>query len=80
MTKCIDRILDFGVEVKPEAKKEAPVYKDSVDWIKHDLEVSKHGLGLLDTIVEEARQDYTSFDMLKDYYIDEEEDLYWDEA
>ena len=27
----------------------------------------------------EARDDYATFDMLKAYYQDEEEDLYWDE-
>ena len=42
--KCTDRLLDLGVDVKLEAKKEAPVYKDPVEWIKYDLEVSKAGL------------------------------------
>lgn len=78
--KCTDRLLDLGVDVKLEAKKEGPVYKDPVDWVKYDLEVSKAGLAWLKEITEEAREDYTTFDILKEYYQDEEEDMYWDEA
>ena len=77
--KCIDRILDLGGEVKNEAKSEAPVYTDAIEWIRYDLEVSKQGLAWLKTIVELARDDYTTFDILKEYYQDEEEDLYWGE-
>lgn len=78
--KCTDRLLDLGVDVKLEAKKEAPVYKDPVEWIKYDLEVSKAGLAWLHEITEAAREDYTTFDMLKAYYQDEEGDVYWAEA
>ena len=75
--KCVDRLLDFGCEVKLEAKKEAPVYKDPVDWIKYDLEVSKNGLAALKEITELSRDDYTTYDILKAYYQDEEEDMFW---
>ncbi len=78
--KCIDRLLDLGCEVKLEAKKEAPVYKDPVEWIKYDLQVSKDGLAWLKDIVEAARDDYTTFDILKSYYQDEEEDMFWAES
>lgn len=78
--KCTDRILDLGGEVKLEAKKEGPVYTNPVEWIKYDLQVSKDGLAWLADLVEEARTDYTTFDILKEYYQDEEEDMYWGEA
>ncbi len=77
--KCIDRILDLGGDVKLEAKKEGFVTKDPVEWVKYDLQVSKDGLAFLKTLVEEARDDYTTFDILKEYYQDEEEDMYWGE-
>lgn len=77
--KCIDRLLDLGVEVKLEAKKEGKVYTDPIEWVKYDLQVSKDGLAWLKTIIELAREDYTTFDMLKEYYQDEEEDMYWGE-
>ena len=28
-------------------------------------------------IVGEAREDFTTYDLLKEYYQDEEEDMYW---
>ena len=78
--QCVDRILDLGGEVKLEAKKAAPVCKDPAEWVKYDLEVSRNGLAWLGGLVEEARCDYTTFDILKKYYQDEEEDMYWGEA
>lgn len=78
--QCIDRLLDLGCEVKLEAKDEGKVCKDPVEWIKYDLQVSKDGLAALAPIIEEARQDYTTYDILVKYYQDEEEDKYWGEA
>ena len=79
VVKCIDRILDLGGEVKLEAKKAGFTTKDPVEWVKYDLQVSKDGLAFLKTLVEEARDDYTTYDILKEYYQDEEEDMYWGE-
>ena len=78
--QCIDRIIDLGGEVKLEAKKAGPVFTDPVEWVKYDLQVSKDGLAWLGGLVEEARTDYTTFDILKKYYQDEEEDMYWGEG
>ena len=78
--QCTDRILDLGGEVKNEAKKEAPVCKDPVDWVKYDLQVSIDGLAWLKELTEAARDDYTTFDILKKYYQDEEEDMYGGQA
>ena len=80
VVKCIDRILDLGGEVKQEAKAEAPVCTNPIDWVKYDLQVSKDGLAWLKGLVEDARDDYTTYDILKAYYQDEEEDLYWGES
>ncbi len=80
VTKCIDRLLDLGCEVRLEAKEAKPVCTDPVEWVKYDLEVSKAGLAWLKDITEAAREDYTTFDILKAYYQDEEEDMYWGEA
>ena len=78
--QCIDRLLDLGAEVKNEAKAEAPVCKDPVDWVKYDLQASKDGLAWLKGLMADAADDVTTYDILKDYYKDEEEDLYWAEA
>lgn len=77
--QCIDRILDLGGEVKNEAKQELPVYTDPVEWVKYDLEVSRTGVPMVGRMIEAVRADYTTYDILKAYYEDEEEDLYWGE-
>ena len=77
--KCIDRLLDFGCDVKNGTKQESPTYKDAVEWIKYDFQVSKDGLNWLKELVVLAKDDLKTYDMLKEYYIDEEEDMYWAE-
>ena len=77
--KCVDRLIDLGCDVKLEAKKEAQVFKDAIEFVKYDLQVSKDGLAWLAELVEASRTDYTTFDILKEYYEDEESDLYWAE-
>jgi len=72
-------VENFDVPNKINIKKEGKVYTDPIEWVKYDLQVSKDGLAWLKTIVELAREDYTTFDMLKEYYQDEEEDMYWGE-
>ena len=79
VTKCIDRLIDLGCEVKPEDKQAAPVICDAVEYLKHDLQVSKDGLAWLKEIVIAAQDDPTTFDILKAYYQDEEGDMYWAE-
>ncbi len=77
--QCINRILDLGGEVKNATKTESPVYTDPIEWIKYDLQVSQDGLTWLATLIEEAKDDFTTFDILKEYYKDEENDMYWGE-
>ncbi|MBQ7673769.1 MAG: bacterioferritin (cytochrome b1) [Alphaproteobacteria bacterium] len=79
VTLCIDRLLDLGADIKNEAKQETPVFRDILEWIKYDLKISKEGLPWLAKIMEAAKCDVSTFDMLKDYYKDEEEDMYWAE-
>ena len=79
VNQCIDRILDLGGDVKNEAKAEAPSYKDPIEWIKYDLQVSMEGLAGLGALVEAAIKDPITFDILVAYYKDEEEDLHWGE-
>ena len=74
--KCADRILYLGGSLKLGDKKDAPLFTDAVEYMKYDLQVSKDGLAWLAGLVEEARSDYTTFDILKEYYQDEETDMY----
>ncbi len=79
VTLCIDRLLDLGEGVRNEDKQGAPVYEDVVEWIKYDLSVSQAGLAWLANAIETAKDDLSTYDLLKDYYKDEEEDMYWAE-
>lgn len=74
-----DRILDLGGEVGNQSKQETSVCKDAVEWIKYDLQVSRDGLVGLLSLIQAARDDLTTYDILKEYYKDEEKDLYWGE-
>ena len=74
--KCADRILDLGGTLKLGDKKDAPLFTDPIEFIKYDLQVSKDGLAWLGELVEAARDDYTTYDILKEYYQDEETDMY----
>lgn len=77
--KFIDRILDLGGKVKLENKKEGVVFENPIDFIKHDLQVSVDGLAWLKKVLDNAKDDVTTYDMLKGYYKDEEADMYWGE-
>ncbi|MBR1603151.1 MAG: hypothetical protein IJ667_06915 [Synergistaceae bacterium] len=79
VNQCIDRLIDLGCEVKNGAKKETPVCYDAIDWLKYDLQVSKDRLAWLASIVDAAKDDLTTYDILKEYYKDEESDMYWAE-
>ena len=76
VVKCIDRIIDLGGEVKLEDKKSAPICKDAIEYLKYDLQVSKDGLKWLAEVVKNAQCDLTTFDILREYYKDEEKDMY----
>ena len=73
----ISRILDLGGKVSQEAVGEQKLYEDPVEYIKSDNEVSVQGIEYLRNCMEGVKDDYTTFDMLKEYLKDEEEDMYW---
>lgn len=73
--KCADRILSLGGTLKLGDKKDAPLFTDVIEYLKYDLQKSKDGLAWLAELVEEARSDHTTFDILKEYYQDEEADM-----
>ena len=77
--KCIDRLIDLGCEVKLESKAEGSV-KDPVEYIKYDFSLSRNeeGLALMKEVIALAMvEDYTSYDILKDYMQDEDKDANW---
>ena len=75
----IDRLLDLGGELKQEAVEAQTLYNDPVEFIKADYKVSVEGIEMLRKCIDGIKDDLTTFDIMKEYLKDEEEDMYWDE-
>ena len=75
--KFVDRILDLGGDAKVEAAPAQTIYKDAVEFLKADLAVSVKEGPALGKVTLSVAEDMTTFDLLKAYYQDEEEDMYW---
>ena len=78
--KFIDRILDLGGTPKVEAAPEVPVFTDPVEYIKSDVAVSHKEVPVLQQLTLSLQDDFKTFDILKAYALDEEEDMYWSET
>ena len=76
----IDRILDLGGEVKVEKHEARALCYDPVEYIKEDLKIQEPGVELLRKCMGSVCEDYLTFDILKAYLADEEEDLYWSQG
>lgn len=75
----MDRILDLGGEIKQEAQKEQPIFTDIIEFIEHDYNVSVEGIAALNKMMDSGIFDATTYDLMKVYLKDEEEDMYWSE-
>ena len=53
---------------------------DPVEYVKADLAIQKPGVELLMKCMEGVKDDPITYDLLKDYLKDEEEDLYWSQG
>ncbi len=78
--KFIDRILDLGGTPKVEAAPEVTVFTDPVEYIKSDVAVSHKEVPVLRQLTLSLQDDFKTFDILKAYALDEEEDMYWSET
>ncbi len=78
--KFTERILDLGCEVKFEGMKSRDLICDPIEYVKADLTIQEPGVELLMKCMEGVKDDPTTYDLLKDYLKDEEEDLYWSQG
>ena len=53
------------------------IVEDPVEYIKADLEIQEKGVQMLRDCALSTTDDPLTFDILKAYLADEEEDLYW---
>ena len=79
VNQFIDRLLDLGGELKQEAVEAQTLYQDPVEFLKADYKVSVEGIEFLRKCIDGIKDDLTTFDMMKEYLKDEEEDMYWTE-
>ena len=77
--KFIDRILDLGGEVKHEMRPEGKIIAEPCEYVKAELQVSIQGIDFLRKCMNDICDDITTFDIMKEYLKDEEEDMYWSE-
>ncbi|MBQ3680712.1 MAG: hypothetical protein II927_05180, partial [Paludibacteraceae bacterium] len=75
----IDRLIDLGGEIKQEAVAAQTLHTNVVEFLKADQKVSVEGVELLRKCIDGIKDDLTTFDIMKEYLKDEEEDMYWDE-
>lgn len=73
----IDRIIDLGGEAKVEAGPAMPIFTDPVEFIKADLEISVREVPVLMKTTQSLADDFATYDILRAYAKDEEEDMYW---
>ena len=78
--KFTERILDLGAEVKFEGMKSRELISDPVEYVKADLAIQQPGVELLMKCMESVKDDPITYDLLKDYLKDEEEDLFWSQG
>lgn len=74
------RILDLGGNLKFEGAKARELVSNPIEYIKADLEIQKAGVELLYKCMEGLINDPTTYDIMKAYLVDEEEDLYWSQG
>ncbi|MBO6169769.1 MAG: hypothetical protein J6O51_07330 [Bacteroidales bacterium] len=76
----IERILDLGGVPQVEAAPAMPVTSDPVEYITADLKVSHEQVPILMQVVTSLADDFKTYDILKAYALDEEEDMLWSET
>jgi bacterioferritin len=78
--KFTERILDLGSEVKFEGMKSRDLICDPIEYVKADYAIQGPGVEMLMKCMADLKDDPTTYDLLKGYLKDEEEDLYWSQG
>ncbi|MBR3454009.1 MAG: ferritin-like domain-containing protein [Bacteroidaceae bacterium] len=78
--KFTERILDLGGELKFEGMEKRDLINDPIEYVKEDLKIQEAGVDMLYKCCEGLINDPTTYDLMKGYLKDEEEDLYWSQG
>jgi len=73
----MDRIMDLGGTLVQEQQPAKELYEDVLDFLKADLQISVDGIKSIVDLMESGIFDITTYDLMKEYLKDEEEDMYW---
>jgi len=76
----MDRIMDLGGTLVQEQQPAKELYEDVLDFLKADLQISVDGIKSIVDLMESGIFDITTYDLMKEYLKDEEEDMYWTEG
>ena len=77
--KFTNRMLDLGCVPQVKVCNESALINDAVDYINADMKLQREGVEALYKMMPMLAADPTTYDIMKAYLADEEEDLYWDE-
>lgn len=77
--KCADRMLDLGCVPQVHLHKECQLENDAVAYVEQDLGIQREGVEKLYQMLPMLAADPTTYDLMKAYLADEEEDQYWSE-
>lgn len=75
--KFINRIIDLGGKVEQNAQEAVPVCEDFKEYLAEEIKIQSEGVAMLADCVKLDNFDIASYELLKEYYMDEEEDLFW---
>ena len=76
----MERIMDLCGTLVQEAMPAQELYEDIEEFLKADLQVSIDGIKVIVELMESGIFDITTYDLMKEYLKDEEEDMYWSEG
>lgn len=72
-----NRILDLDGEIRQDEIPARQIFNDIEDFLAYDLKASLDGLPIIEDVLNAGYLDITYYDLIKEYYKDEEEDLNW---
>lgn len=75
--KFINRIIDLGGKVEQNAQEAQPVCEDFKEYLAAGIKAQSEGVAMLADCIKPDKFDIASYELLKELYLDEEEDLFW---
>lgn len=78
--KFVTRINDLGGAVKIETQEGRALVADPVEYLEADLDIQQKGVPFLRECMQKVQADPITYDILKAYLEDEEEDLFWSQG